>query len=60
MQTELILLQEIPKKYKNYKAHSVQIVRRHPPATVPSRVSKHSTWQNQDSKARPTAQAGFQ
>ena len=32
--TELIL-QEIQENYNNYKAHSVQIVRRHPPATVP-------------------------
>ena len=42
----------------------MQIVRRHPPATVP-RVSKHSTRQNQGSKRptvfqAPTAQAGFQ
>ena len=43
--TELIL-QEIQENYNNYKAHSVQIVRRHPPVTVP-RVSKHSTRQNQ-------------
>ena len=45
LHTELILPQETSKKYYNYKAHPVQIVRRHPPATVP-RVSKHSTWQN--------------
>ena len=42
----------------------MQIVRRHPPATVP-RVSKHSTRQKQGSKhpaviLGPTAQAGFQ
>ena len=30
----------------NYKAHSVQTFRRHPPVTVP-RVPKHSTRQNQ-------------
>ena len=53
LQTELILPQEIPKKYKNYKALPVQKVRRHPPATV-SRVSKHSTRQNQGSK-HPTS-----
>ena len=46
LHTELILPQETPKKYKKYKAHPVQIVRRHPPATVP-RASKHSTQQNQ-------------
>ena len=53
LHTELILPQEIPKKYNNYKAHPVQIVRRHPPATVP-RVSKHSKWQNQ-APSIPTA-----
>ena len=46
LHTELILSQETPKKYKNYKAHPVQIVRRHPPATVPC-ASKYSTRQNQ-------------
>ena len=51
--TELILLQETT----NYKAHPVQIVSRHPPATAP-RVSKHSTRQNQGSK-RPTAIQGY-
>ena len=60
LHTELILPQE---NYNNYKDHPVQIVRRHPPATVP-RVSKHSTWQKQGSKhptvlQAPTAQAGF-
>ena len=35
LHTELILPQEIPKKYNSYKAYPVQIVRRHPPATVP-------------------------
>ena len=46
LHTELILPQE---NYYNYKAHPVQIVRRHPPATVPH-VSKHSTWQNKGSE----------
>ena len=45
LHTELILLQEFPKKYYNYKAHPVQIITRYLPATVP-RVSKHSTWEN--------------
>ena len=49
LHTELILPQE---NYNNYKAHPVQIVRRHPPAVAP-RVSKHSTRQKQGSK-RPT------
>ena len=56
LHTELILPQEIPKKYSNYKAHPVQIVRRHPPATVP-RASKHSTQQKQGSK-RPAVILG--
>ena len=43
LHTELILPQE---NYNNYKAHPMQIVRRHPPATV-SCASKHSTRQNQ-------------
>ena len=42
LHTELILSQE---NY-NYKAHPMQIVRRHLPATVPH-ASKHSTLQNQ-------------
>ena len=42
---ELILLQEISKKYYNYKAHPMYTDRRHPPASVP-RVSKHSSQQN--------------
>ena len=33
--TELILLQEFSKKYQNYKAHPMQIITRHLPATVP-------------------------
>ena len=45
LHTELILLQEISKKYYKYKAHSVQTNTRHLPATVPH-VSKHSTRQN--------------
>ena len=45
LHTELILLQEISKKYYNYKAHPVHTDRRHPPASVP-RASKHSTRQN--------------
>ena len=45
LHTELILLQEISKKYYNYKAHPVHTDRRHPPASVPH-VSKHSTRQN--------------
>ena len=35
LHTELILLQEISKKYYNYKAHPVQITTRHLPVTVP-------------------------
>ena len=35
LDTELILLQEISKKYYNYKAHLMQINTRHLPATVP-------------------------
>ena len=35
LHTELILLQEISKKYYNYKAHPVQIITRHLRATVP-------------------------
>ena len=64
LHTELILLQEFSKKYYNYKAHPVQFITRHPPATVP-RASKHSTWQNK-APGSPTAfqaytaQAGFQ
>ena len=42
---ELILLQEISKKYYNYKAHPVHTDRRHPPASAPH-VSKHSSRQN--------------
>ena len=45
LHTELILLQEISKKYYYYKAHPVHTDRRHPPASVPH-VSKHSTQQN--------------
>ena len=41
---ELILLQELYKKYYNYKAHPMQADTRHPPATVPH-ASKHSTQQ---------------
>ena len=46
LHTELILLQEISKKYHNYKAHPMHTDRRHPPTSVPH-ASKHSTWQNQ-------------
>ena len=62
--TELILPQEISKKYYNYKAHPMQIITRHLPVTVPH-ASKHSTWQNK-APGSPTAfkahtaQAGFQ
>ena len=62
--TELTLLQEISKKYYNYKAHPMQINTRHLPVTVP-RASKHSTWQNK-APSFPTAfqaytaLAGFQ
>ena len=42
---ELILLQELYKKYYNYKAHPMHTDTRHPPATVPH-ASKHSTQQN--------------
>ena len=45
LHTELILLQEISKKYYNNKAHPMQINTRHLPASV-SRASKHSTQQN--------------
>ena len=45
LHTELILLQEISKKYYNYKAHPVHTDRRHPPTSVPH-ASKHSTRQN--------------
>ena len=41
---ELILPQEISKKYFNYKARPMQADTRHPPVTVP-RASKHSTQQ---------------
>ena len=41
---ELILPQEISKKYFNYKAHPIQADTRHPPATVPC-AFKHSTLQ---------------
>ena len=41
---ELILPQEISKKYFNYKAHPVHIDTGHSAATV-SCASKHSTWQ---------------
>ena len=53
LHTESILPQENSKRYKNYKAHPIQIVRRHPPATAPC-VSKHSTWQNK-APSTPTA-----
>ena len=64
LHTGLILLQEISKKYYNYKAQPVQINTRHLPVTVPH-ASKHSTWQNKahSSPTAPqahTAQAGFQ
>ena len=64
LHTELILLQEISKKYYNYKAHPVHTDTRHLPVTVP-RASKHSTWQNKAPSSltafqAPTAQAGFQ
>ena len=45
LHTELILLQEISKKYYNYKAHPVHTDGRYPPTSVPH-ASKHSTWQN--------------
>ena len=62
--TELILPQEISKKYYNYKAHPMQISTRHLPVTVPH-ASKHSTPQNK-APSYPTAfqaytaLAGFQ
>ena len=46
LHTELIPLQELSKKYYNYKAHPVHTDRRHPPTSVPH-ASKHSTQQNQ-------------
>ena len=64
LHTELILLQEISKKYYNYKAHPMHRDRRHPPTSAPH-ASKHSTWQNK-APGSPTAfqahtaQAGFQ
>ena len=64
LHTELILLQEFSKKYYNYKAHPVQIITRHLPATAPH-TSKHSSWQNK-APGSPTAfqaytaLAGFQ
>ena len=64
LHTELILLQEISKKYYNYKAHPMHTDRRHPPTSVPH-ASKHSTRQNK-APGSPTAfqahtaQAGFQ
>ena len=64
LHTELILPQEISKKYYNYKAHPMHTDRRHPPTSVP-RASKHSTWQNK-APGSPTAfqahtaLAGFQ
>ena len=62
--TELILPQEISKKYYNYKAHPMQINTRHLPVTVPC-ASKHSTWQNKAPSSPTalqahTAQADFQ
>ena len=64
LHTELILPQEISKKYYNYKAHPMQIITGHLPVNV-SRASKHSTWQNK-APGSPTAfqahtaLAGFQ
>ena len=54
LHTELILLQEFSKKYYNYKAHPLQIITRHLPATVPC-ASKHSTRQD---KAPSTPRIG--
>ena len=64
LHTELILPQEISKKYYNYKAHPVHTDRRHPPVIVPH-ASKHSTQQNKAPSfptafQAHTAQAGFQ
>ena len=56
LHTELILLQEISKKYYNYKAHPMHTDRRHPPASVPC-VSKHSTQQNK-TPSSPTSIPG--
>ena len=64
LHTELILPQEISKKYYNYKAHPMHTDRRHPPTSVPH-ASEHSTRQNK-APGSPTAfqahmaQAGFQ
>ena len=54
LHTELIL----PQRNYNYKAHSMQIVRRHPPATAPH-ASKHSTWQKQGSKCPAVFQGPY-
>ena len=42
----------------NYKAHPMQIARRHPPATAPH-ASKYSTWQKQGSKHPPAFQGPY-
>ena len=64
LHTELTLLQEISKKYYNYKAHPVHTDRRHPPATVPvhpsilhGRIRLPTPLQ---AFQGPTAQAGSQ
>ena len=54
LQTELILLQEIPKKCKNYKAHSVQAA---PSSSLPCIQAFYTA---ESSSKAPTAQAGFQ
>ena len=64
LHTELVLLQEISKKYYSYKAHPVQINTRDLPATVPvspsilhGRIRLLAPLQ---AFQGPTAQAGFQ
>ena len=54
LHTELILPQEIPKKYNNYKAHSVQAAFQQFLPYIQAFYTAESS-----SKA-PTAQAGFQ
>ena len=58
LHTELILLQEISKKYYNYKAHPVHTDRRHPPTSVPHAFQAFYTAES--SYKAPTVHTGFQ
>ena len=58
LHTELILPQEIPKKYKNCKTLPVQIIRRQPSSNCSPRIQAFYTAES-SSKA-PTAQADSQ